>query len=187
MLEPEVEPEPVTVPFAVAAVAIPSNLVIWVDVAYPLTDAVAAAIEIAGVAPQLDTTGAVPVTEVTSLPVIPLIFVLSAADKEPGALVVAALMLIAGVLPPYETIGALPVTPVTPALSPVFVPLVFPITVRFASVTYRLLAESAIFAVVSVTAPVKLLTDKTVSVGVSNSDQLPKVEAGDVFSMYDLF
>ncbi len=35
------------------------------------------------------------------------------------------------------------------ALSPVFVQLVFPITVRFASVTYRLLLESAISAVVA--------------------------------------
>lgn len=35
------------------------------------------------------------------------------------------------------------------ALSPVFVPLVFPMTVRFASVTYLLLDESAISAVVA--------------------------------------
>tara|TARA_R110002126_G_scaffold129164_1_gene271891 strand:+ start:1578 stop:2192 length:615 start_codon:yes stop_codon:yes gene_type:complete len=45
-----------------------------VDVKYPFTDAVAAAIEIAGVVPPDDTTGAEPVTEVT-VPVVGVVHV----------------------------------------------------------------------------------------------------------------
>jgi len=41
------------------------NVVQSVEVKYPLTDAVAAAMLIAGVVPPDDTTGAVPVTDVT--------------------------------------------------------------------------------------------------------------------------
>ena len=48
--------------FAVAPVAMPSNLPAYVEVIYPLTEAVAAAMDIAGVVPPDETTGAVPVT-----------------------------------------------------------------------------------------------------------------------------
>ena len=44
------------------------NVVQSVEVRYPLVDPLAAAIEMAGVVPPLDTTGAVPVTEVTVPP-----------------------------------------------------------------------------------------------------------------------
>jgi hypothetical protein len=60
----------VTVPvFAVAPVAIPSSLVAYTPVIYPLTALEAALILIAGAVPPEDTTGAVPVTPVT-VPVV---------------------------------------------------------------------------------------------------------------------
>ena len=62
---------------AATLVTVPVLLVLLLNVfqsvlvKYPLTDVVAAAILIAGVAPPLDTTGAVPVTDVTP-PALPL-------------------------------------------------------------------------------------------------------------------
>jgi hypothetical protein len=47
---------------------LPLNVFQSVLVRYPSTEVVAAAIEIAGVAPPLETTGAVPVTDVTVPP-----------------------------------------------------------------------------------------------------------------------
>ena len=96
----------------------------------------AAAILIAGVAPPLETTGAVPVTLVTptetspdpsrvvlftvlmfvpltSAACLPLNVFQSVEVKYPLTEVEAAAMLIAGAVPPLETTGAVPVTPVT--------------------------------------------------------------------------
>jgi hypothetical protein len=53
------------VPNAPPVEYLPLNVFQSVDVKYPLTEVVAAAIDIAGVAPPLETTGAVPVTDVT--------------------------------------------------------------------------------------------------------------------------
>ena len=59
---------PVTVPvFAVAPVAIPSNLLLSAALIDPAAEVVAAVIEIVGVTPPLETIGAVPETEATGL------------------------------------------------------------------------------------------------------------------------
>ena len=73
----------------------------------------AAAIEIAGVVPPDDTTGAVPVTEVT-VPEPLLLNVFQSVDvRYPLVDVLAAAIEMAGVKPPDETTGAVPVTEVT--------------------------------------------------------------------------
>jgi hypothetical protein len=64
--------KPLTVPVPPTLVTVPEPLLLKVvqsvDVRYPLTDAVAAAMLIAGVFPPEETTGAVPVTDVTVPP-----------------------------------------------------------------------------------------------------------------------
>ena len=79
----------------------------------------AAAIEMAGVVPPDDTTGAVPVTEVTVPEPLLLNVFQSVLDKYPLVDVVACEMLIAGVVPPEDAIGAVPVTDVTVPPEPV--------------------------------------------------------------------
>ena len=67
----------------------------------------------AGVAPPLETTGEVPVTDVTvPLPLL-LNVVQSVLVRYPLTEVVAAGILMAGVVPPLETTGDVPVTDVT--------------------------------------------------------------------------
>jgi hypothetical protein len=68
---------------------------------------------IAGVAPPEDTTGEVPVTEVTVPEPLPLNVFQSVEVRYPFVEVLAAAMLMAGVSPPEETTGAVPVTAVT--------------------------------------------------------------------------
>ena len=77
---------------------------------------------IAGVAPPLDTTGAVPVTLVTVPDPLLLKVVQSVLVKYPLTDVVAAGILIAGVVPPLDTTGAVPVTLVTVPDAPVRTP-----------------------------------------------------------------
>ena len=77
---------------------------------------------IAGVAPPLDTTGAVPVTLVTVPDPLLLKVVQSVLVKYPLTDVVAAGILIAGVVPPLDTTGDVPVTLVTVPDVPVKTP-----------------------------------------------------------------
>ena len=103
------------VPLTLVTVPLPLLLNVFqsVDVRYPLTEVVAAAILIDGVEPPEDTTGAVPVTLVT-VPEPLLLKVFQSVDvKYPLTDDVAAAMLIAGVFPPLDTTGAVPVTLVT--------------------------------------------------------------------------
>ena len=107
-----------------------------------MTDALAAAIEMAGVVPPDETTGAVPVTDVTYVPAgcLPLNVVQSAALNAPRlvAEAVGTFNVMTGVVVPFATLElrSVPVVPNVSAATEVTVPEPLPLNV-FQSVDVR--------------------------------------------------
>lgn len=102
------------VPNAPPVEYLPLNVFQSVDVKYPLTLVVAAAIDIAGVAPPLDTTGAVPVTLAT-VPLNPPLALIDPVTETPVDVTATI------VVPPlcifkFPLLSAVVITPPPPAV-----------------------------------------------------------------------